>query len=107
LVDDLATRGKLQELESKAEERRGSLRVAVCACDEVNVIDYAPYDIGFVDAETLILPEITVDYSLADGLFHYGCGVEAVGGKRAAGASLVEEALLICVVVCHDVFVVV
>jgi len=58
------------------------LSVAVRAPDEGYVCDDAVDDVGFVDGETLVFPEVAVDYSFPDGLLHYGCGVETIGGER-------------------------
>jgi len=77
------------------------LRVAVRAADEVDVLDDPIDDVCLIDAEALVFPEVAVDYALADRLLHYGGGVEAVGGKGARGAALVEEALFVCAVVGH------
>ena len=89
----------MQEFESKAEERRGPLRIAVGTTDEVNVLDHAIYDVGFVDGETLVFPEVAVDYALADGLFHDVGWVETIWSEGARRAALVEEALFVCAVV--------
>ena len=58
------------------------MSVAVGAPDEGYVCDDAVDDVGFVDGETLVFPEVAVDYSFADWLLHYGCGVEAIRGER-------------------------
>lgn len=75
--------------------------VPVGAADEFHVGDDARDDVCFVDAEALGFPVVAVNYSFADGLFHYGGGVEAIGGEGTAGATFVEEAFFICAMVCH------
>ena len=75
--------------------------VPVRATNEVDVGDDAGDDVSFVDAETLVLPEIAVDNALADWLLHYGGGVEAIGSKRAGGAAFIKEALFVGAVVRH------
>ena len=71
----------------------------------MDVLYYTRYDIGLVDAEALIFPEVAVDYAFSDRLLHYRGGVQAVGREGPRGAALVKEALFVCAVVCHGFFV--
>lgn len=75
------------------------MRIAVGTADEVDVFDDAVDDVGFVDGETLIFPEVAVNYALSNWLLHDVGGVEAIGREGARGASLIEKTLLICAVV--------
>lgn len=63
------------------------------------MLHYAAHDVGFVEREALVFPEVAVDDALADGLLEDGGGVEAVGCEGGGGAALVEEALFVGAVV--------
>lgn len=62
----------------------------------MDLLDDSVYDVCFVDAKTLVFPEIRVNNTLADWLLHDRGGVEAVGCEGSSRATLVEEALLVC-----------
>jgi hypothetical protein len=91
----------LEELERQAEEWWRSLSVSVCTSNEIDMCNNAIDDVCFVDGKTLIFPEVTIDYSLANWLFHDSGGIEAIWGERPSWASFVEEALLVRAVIRH------
>lgn len=63
------------------------------------MLHHAAHDVGFVEREALVFPEVAVNDALADGLLEDGGGVEAVGREGGGGAALVEEALFVGAVV--------
>ena len=77
------------------------MRVAICAAYEMDVFYHAIDDVGFVDAETLVFPEVAVDDAFADGLLHDCSGVEAIPSRNSSGATLIKKSFFICPMVCH------
>lgn len=71
------------------------MRGAVRAANEIDVVDDAVDDVGFVDGEALLFEEVAVDNALAHRFLHDRGGVEAVRGEGDIAAALVEEAPLV------------
>lgn len=67
----------------------------------------ARYDIGFIESETLVFPEITIHNAFANRFFEDSGGIEAVGSKRASIATFVEETLFIGAVGSHFRFLII
>lgn len=78
-----------------------SLSVAVGASDKIDMCYDTVDDAGFIEPETLILPEVGVNNAFTDRFFEDGGRVEAIGSEGSRGTTLVKESFFVGTMVRH------